>query len=31
MFRKVNEFTDLILIKILSTYEVYRSAKRAPK
>lgn len=26
MFRKTNEFTDLILIKILETYEVYQRA-----
>ena len=26
MFRKINEFTDHILIKILETYEIYRGA-----
>lgn len=28
MFRKISTFTDLILIKILETYEVYRRADR---
>lgn len=31
MFRKINAFTDQILIKILETYEVYQQARRKSK